>query len=295
MRLKTFSTTFIFLLAATSFAQVSQLQKDIDKIVKNKKATVGVSIIGNNVNDTVNINPSKHFPLQSVFKFHIAIAVLSEVDKGNLQLDQKIVVDKKDLLKDTWSPMRDQYPDGATLSLAQILEYTLIQSDNNGCDILLRLLNGPKFVEDYFIKNNFTDIAIKATEEDMHKDWETQFSNWTTPKSASDVLIAYYNNPELLSKGSYDFLWTTMKATQVGAKRIKGQLPSTTIVAHRTGTSGSYKGITAAVNDIGVILLPNGKHFYISVFVSNSKEDEKTNEKIISDIAKAAYNYFNKQ
>ena len=65
-------------------------------------------------------------------------------------------------------------------------------------------------------------------------------------------------------------------------------------VAHKTGSSGANKaGLTAAVNDIGMVFLPNGKHFFISVFVTNSKEDAGTNEKIIADIAKATWNYFN--
>ena len=65
-----------------------------------------------------------------------------------------------------------------------------------------------------------------------------------------------------------------MKETETGKARLKGQLPKEVIVAHKTGSSGTNKaGITAAVNDIGIIFLPNGKHFFISVFVSNSKED----------------------
>ncbi|MCK7516895.1 MAG: hypothetical protein MZV64_03810 [Ignavibacteriales bacterium] len=52
------------------------------------------------------------------------------------------------------------------------------------------------------------------------------------------------------------------------------------------------EGITAAANDIGIITLPDGKHFAISVFVTNSKENDETNEKIISDIAKVTWDYF---
>ncbi len=51
-------------------------------------------------------------------------------------------------------------------------------------------------------------------------------------------------------------------------------------------------GITAAVNDIGIMFLPNGQHFFISIFVTDSKEDADTNEKIISDIVKSAWDYF---
>lgn len=57
-------------------------------------AVVGVSIIANNGKDTISLNGDKHFPMQSVFKFHIAVAVLEEVDKENLSLDQKVEVQK---------------------------------------------------------------------------------------------------------------------------------------------------------------------------------------------------------
>ncbi len=51
-------------------------------------------------------------------------------------------------------------------------------------------------------------------------------------------------------------------------------------------------GITAAVNNIGIVFLPNGGHFIISVFVSESTENHETNEKIIADIAKATYDFY---
>jgi beta-lactamase class A len=58
-------------------------------------------------------------------------------------------------------------------------------------------------------------------------------------------------------------------------------------VAHKTGTAGSHKAITAATNDIGIITLPNGTHLAIAVFVSDSAADEATREGVIAKIAKA--------
>ena len=65
-------------------------------------------------------------------------------------------------------------------------------------------------------------------------------------------------------------------------------------VAHKTGTSGSRNGITAATNDIGIITLPNGKHLAIAVFVSDSPADEKTREEVIAKITKAAWDKWSK-
>jgi len=71
-------------------------------------------------------------------------------------------------------------------------------------------------------------------------------------------------------------------------------LPEETVVAYKTGWSGTHKktGVTAVVNNIGIFFLPNGEYFIISVFVSESKEDFDTNEKIIADITKATYDYY---
>lgn len=292
-------TAIVFLFVANQIYGQSKdhLQQKIEQIVASKKAVVGVSIIGNGGKDKISINGEKHFPMQSVFKFHIGLKMLSEIDKGNFSLDQKVAIKKSDLLPGLYSPIRDKHPEGTTLTIAEILEYTVSMSDNVGCDVLLKLLGGPLAVESYFATNKINDVSIKINEEVMQGNWDRQFENWTTPKAANIVLKTFFENKKkLLSQKGYDFIWKIMRETSTGPNRLKGQLPARTVVAHKTGWSGTNKatGITAAVNDIGIVFLPNGKHFFISVFVTDSKEDAATNEKIIADIAKASWDYFTK-
>jgi len=288
----------LFITCQMSAQTTDLLQQKIQQIISAKNVEVGVSIVGDDGKDALSINGDGHFPMQSVFKLHIALAVLSEIDKGKFSLNQKIKIEQKDLLPNLYSPIREKYPKGANLKLSEILEYTVSQSDNVGCEVLLRLIGGPQAVEDFFIKNNFRDVSIKINEEVMQNNWDLQFRNWTTPKAANEVLSSfYYNNKKILSKKSHDFIWKVLKETKTGENRLKGQLPKGTVVAHKTGSSGTNKttGITAAVNDIGIVFLPDGQHFFISVFVTNSKEDAETNEKIIADITKAAWDYFTNQ
>ena len=122
----------LFLLTSckASNKKIDFLGDEIQQIISDKKAIVGVSVIGDDGKDTISINGDKHFPMQSVFKLHIALAVLSEIDKGRLSLDKEIKIDKKDLLPDLYSPIRDKYPDGATLPISEILDYTVSASDN---------------------------------------------------------------------------------------------------------------------------------------------------------------------
>jgi beta-lactamase class A len=294
--------TFLYILLFqfsifSSFAKTNaSLTKNINKIIAGKKAAIGVAIIGSDAKDTVLINNDAHYPMQSVFKFHIALVVLSEVDKGNLNLQKKITISKAELIPDTWSPIREKYPNGVTLSIAEILRYTVSESDNIGCDILIKLVGGTKRINDYFKKQRINNVSIVVNEDEMHQTWDAQFKNWTTPLSACQLLKQFHEK-KMLSKTSYDFLLSTLLATSTGPKRIKGLLPKGTTVAHKTGTSGTNpkSGIAAATNDIGIVYLPNGEYFYIAVFVSNSKEDESINEKIIAAITKEAWNYFSKK
>lgn len=294
---QTLKIVLIFLIISleVSAQNIETLKIQIADILSSKNATVGVAINGWETKDSLSINGQGHFPMQSVFKFPIALAILAEVDKGNLSLEQNIEIKKSQLLPGLWSPLRKKYPEGGTIALEEIIRYTVALSDNAGCDALLRLLGGPQALEDYFFQLGFKDFEVKINEEVMQNNWELQFQNWTTPKEANRILAAFWENKgNLLSKESHDFIWGVMKGTKTGAKRIRGHLPKATVVAHKTGWSGAHKetGITAAVNNIGLVFLPNGKHFAISVFVTDSSEDLDTNEKIIADVSKAAWDYF---
>lgn len=279
----------------TCFSQTNSLRQNIENFLKSKKADVGVAIYGLESGDTLTFNNDKHFPMQSVYKFHLAFAVLDEVDKGRFKLNQKYMITKDDLKPNTWSPIREKYPEGnVELTLSEILTYTVSQSDNNGCDFLFKLIGGTKKVDDYIHGLGIKDVAIKATEEEMHSDWNVQFTNYSTPKAAVELLEKFFHG-KILSKSSFDFLWEAMAGTVTGPDRIKGQLPEGTTVAHKTGSSGVYdQGIMVAFNDIGIVTLPNGKHFAIAVFVANSTEDEDTNAGIIAVITKLAWDYFTK-
>jgi beta-lactamase class A len=74
-----------------------------------------------------------------------------------------------------------------------------------------------------------------------------------------------------------------------GAKRLKGELPAGTVVAHKTGTGGTRNGITSATNDIGIITLPDGRHLAVTAFVSDSAANDDTGDAIIARLAKAAW------
>ena len=85
-----------------------------------------------------------------------------------------------------------------------------------------------------------------------------------------------------------------MTETTTGPKRIKGLLPDGTVVAHKTGTSSTVNGMTAATNDVGLVTLPRGQHLAIAVFVSDSTADSAIREEVIAKVTRAAWEEWSK-
>lgn len=283
------------LISGFVFAQQTSLDKKINMIVKGKNATVGISVLGIENGFTYTKNAEKKLPMQSVFKFHIAATVLDKVDKGKLSLEQKIMLTPQNLMKNTWSPLREKYGEGGVeITLAEVLEATVAKSDNNGCDIMLNLLGGTEPVQKFIDSKGIKGFQIKFSEAQMHQDWSAQYENYSTMNSATTLLKKFYDG-KLLSKKSTDYLMKVMLTSSTGVKKLIEQLPKNTPVARKTGSSGKNDaGLTGAENEIAIVTLPNGKHYAIAVFVSNSMESEETNCKMISDISKVVYDYFNK-
>jgi hypothetical protein len=65
------------------------------------------------------------------------------------------------------------------------------------------------------------------------------------------------------------------------------------VVAHKSGSSGeNEKGMAAATNDVGIMVLPDGKRCIIVVFLSNSTAADKARDETIASIARAVWDSF---
>ena len=224
------------------------------------------------------------------------MAVFDRIEKGKYSLNQQMVLKKSDLLPDTHSPLRDKYPNGNTkITLQEIIENTVSKSDNNGCDYLFRLLGGCKKVNNYIKKHQKTCINIAFTEEEMHVDSMAQYINYAQPKAINNLIVRFYES-KILNKKSTEKLWKMLVETTTAPNRIKGELPKGTIVGHKSGWSGGDdRGFTNAINDTGVVILPNGNAFAITILIKNTVEKSTQSDALAAKITKVVFDYFNKK
>lgn len=269
------------------------LQTAVERTVRGFAGTVGVVVRGlDGLADSAQVNARAHLPMQSVYKLPLALAVLHQVDEGRLSLDQKLALRPADLLPDTWSPLRDRYPQGnVDVTLAEVLRYTVSESDNNGCDILFRLLGGTAAVHAY-VRQLGLEMQIAATEAEMHRREDVQYQNWGAP-AAFDRLLGGFYRGQYLTPASRAFLWKLLANGPTGLRRLRAGVPAGTEVAHKTGTSGTNAaGLSAATNDVGLITLPNGKHVVVVVFVADATAPEAACEALVAAVGRTAWNYF---
>jgi beta-lactamase class A len=268
-----------------------RLRQRIEKIARAAQGRVGVSAMVLETGQSMVLNGKQRFPMQSVYKLPIGMAVLAQVDRGKVQLDRKIRIEASDVVP--VSTVLDQKAQGKEFNLAELLKYMISDSDNTACDALLRLIGGPQVVTPYLQSLSVSDIVVANTEKELAQDKAVQYRNYATP-DATVVLLRALHEGRGLSESSQALLLRLMTETSTGLKRIKGILPNGTVVAHKTGTSGTVDGVAAATNDVGLVTLPNGHHLAIAVFVSDAKADMATREAAIARISRAAWDEWSK-
>lgn len=266
-----------------------ELRQRIEQIASEAKGRVGVAAVLLETGESVSLNPREHFPMQSVYKFPIGMAALRQVDEGKLKLEQRVRVETSDFVRrGQHSPLRDANPKGAEVSVRELMRLAVAESDGTASDVLLRLVGGARAVGAYLGKLKIEEIAVINTEKEIGQDRETQYRNWATPDGAVALLRALHEGRGL-SAESRALLLKFLTETETGANRLKGGLPAGTTVAHKTGTSGTEKGVAAATNDIGLLTLPDGRHVALAVFVADSTADAATREGVIAKIARAVW------
>ena len=68
------------------------------------------------------------------------------------------------------------------------MQYSISQSDNNACDILIEYAGGIKHINDYIRRLGIDSFNLSETEDDMHSSFEAVYRNWSTPSAMARLL-----------------------------------------------------------------------------------------------------------
>ena len=154
----------------------SDLTSDIQEVIKGKNAQVGVAVLYKD--DAVTVNNEDQYPLMSVFKFHIALAVLKKMEQEGIPLTALVTLGPSDIDTKTWSPMYKKYKSKEiTLSYGDLINYMVSQSDNNACNWLINFVGGIQNVNAFIKDLGIDQIQLIETEKSMEQDIRKSYNN----------------------------------------------------------------------------------------------------------------------
>lgn len=268
----------------------SQLEQELIKYTASKKANIGISIIIDS-SDTVSINYAENYPMMSVYKFPIALAVADYCRKNGCSFNDSCMLSSQNLHTDTYSPMLGKYnpADTSYATIKELLCFSLQQSDNNASDILLELIGGAQTADRLIKSIGITGISIRFTENEMHADTSLCRQNSSTPLATAMLVNRFFSQyTDSLSQE----IKNIMQNCSTGSDRLARPLTDKNIIiGHKTGTGNPRTdgGITA-LNDVGHVMMPDGHHYSIAVFICDSQYTPEQTSAIIAEISEITYN-----
>lgn len=276
-----------------SWSRKNDLEAAIERIIKDKDAEVGVAVMENG-KILAAVNDRRRYPMMSVMKMHQALWVTDSLCRAGLGLGTIIEVYENELKKDTYSPLRDSLAcmgdkGPYSLDIKTLLRYTLQMSDNNACDILFSRFGGPGAVDRYIRSLDIDGFAIQVTEAQMHDLPALCRKNWSRPSSAARILDRMTCGS--LGNCMLEHVLRTMAECGTGKARLAAPLLGRdAVIGHKTGTGDKDpKGRITGINDIGFVYLPDGRHYTIAVFITDSWLPAEQTEEIIAEISEAVY------
>ncbi|MGV3482617.1 MAG: class A beta-lactamase [Sphingobium sp.] len=269
-------------------AQAKQrLVESFARLAQQTDGTTGAAIQRIGGGDVMTLNAGTRFPMASTFKISVAGAIFSLIDSGKLTLDHMITVDPALVVPS--DGIADQLPHrGVSLSVHNLLELMLTRSDNTATNVLSETVGGPAAVTAWLRSIGITGMQVDRDTRRIRADgtpFDLVASNNSTPEAMLNLLLAIRAG-KAVSATSTKALIEIMERCHTGEARLKGLLPTGTVVAHKTGT------LRDVANDVGFVTLPDGNQFAIAVFVKGDTKGPQTQERVIAEISRAAYDYF---
>ena len=211
------SVLMVALLSGCRADGTENLRRDLEKAVEGVDARVGIAVLSPS-GESAAVNGGEDFPMMSVFKLHQALAVCDRLHDNGRSLNETVDIKAEDMALETYSPLKDRYPNGGiTLSVAELTEYTLKKSDNIACDILFDRIVSPEETDAFICEKAGIDgVKIRYNEAEMQADPMRAYENSTTPTEAVRLTERLWKN-EILPEEQTVFIKKLMIECETGA------------------------------------------------------------------------------
>ncbi|HEY9614458.1 serine hydrolase [Allocoleopsis sp.] len=242
----------------------------------NPKLQPGVFIVDLDTGAYIDINSRSTFASASTIKLPILVALFQDVDTGKIRLDESLTL-QSEMIASGSGDLQYQKP-GTKFTVLELATKMITISDNTATNMLISRLGGTEALTRRFRAWNLTTTVIQNPLPDL------EGTNVTSPQELAG-LMSMINQGQLVSLPSRDRILSIMQHNEINTLLPQG-LGSGAVIAHKTGNIGSV------LADVGLVNMPSGKSYIISVMVKRPFNDASAQE-LIRKISQTAYDHFN--
>lgn len=238
---------------------------------------LGVAMLDTGSGRRIAHRGDQRFLMCSTFKLLLAAAVLARVDRGEEKPDRRIVFDKSVLLD--WAPVTRQHVGPPGMTVADLCQAAITQSDNTAANLLLKQIGGPQAVTAYA-----RGLGDEATLLDRYEP-ELNPRDTTTPQSMladmQQLLLG-----DRLSLSSREALIRWLVDCQTGLQSLRAGLPKGWRAGDKTGQwDGDGAG---ANNDVAIIWPPRRKPLLVTAYYMNHTMESAGRKAVLAEVGRIA-------
>ena len=293
------------------------LQEKLASQLERTIGTYGVAVKHLGTGESVSINGDIPFQTASACKVSILATLFNEASKGHLNLSKRIRLTRGDLVPG--SGVFQLLDPGVEISLKDLATLMIVVSDNLATDKVLEFVGKQKvnaLTSDLGLKHTHLEhtiwellsVYVRLTPKEKNEETYKELDEWldeTYDISDNPIFdmsvrnnISTPNEMNILLEAIAKGAIATPEACEQMLGILKNQkfdhrlpylLPDGARSANKTGSIGG------AVNDVGIIYLPNDRGAFAISVLTKGIESKIEAERKIAELARTAYEYFETQ
>jgi len=271
---------------ATSTLDRAEGARDISESLKALEAQfdarVGIVAIDTGTTSKIEYRADTRFGYASALKALAVAQFLHAVDPRGRE--DWVTWSKEDVAAAGYSPVTSKHiPDG--LTLAQLAESAVRESDNTAMNLVLQRIGGPAGLDSALSRLGDTTTEVVNTEPDLNTIEPGTSDDTTTPAAFTADLAAYLDGP-VLNDSDRTLLIDWMSGNATGDSLIRAGAPKGWAVADKSGGAGAIR------NDVALVTPPGRDPIVITILTAKNNTSAKYDDELVARAAALALTAF---
>lgn len=262
---------------ALAVATEVRLTRAFAAVEKAAKGRLGVAWLPQEGAPVRGYRQDERFPMCSTFKALLTGAVLARVDRGDEELTRPVRIPAGAIV--AHSPLTSQAV-GGHMSISQLCEAIMLESDNGAANLLLQTMGGPRGLNAALRKWGDRVTRLDRMEPEMNDVAPGDPRDTTTPAAMIATMRALCLE-DALRPASRERLQHWMVACRTGRERLRAGLPPAWKAGDKTGT-----GVRGTANDVAVVWPVHGSPFIVSAYLTGSTVPRAQQNAAIAEVGR---------